>query len=98
MLPEGIKVAAAVQYLRRLSQRVSARFPEESLHLDLAALRGYHYRTGVVFAAYQQGQGQETARGGRYDDIGVASGSATEMKCSLELKKNNNEWQVTSVA
>ncbi|MBE0510676.1 MAG: ATP phosphoribosyltransferase regulatory subunit [Chromatiales bacterium] len=47
-----------------------------SLHYDLAELRGYHYHTGAVFAAYVPGQGQAIAQGGRYDDIGKAFGVA----------------------
>ena len=50
--------------------------PELALHFDLAELRGYHYQTGVVFAAFMPGHGQEIARGGRYDDIGHAFGGA----------------------
>ena len=46
------------------------------LHFDLAELRGFHYHTGVVFAAYQPGQGQAIAQGGRYDDIGKVFGRA----------------------
>ncbi len=45
-------------------------------HYDLAELRGYHYKTGVVFAAFTPGVGQEIARGGRYDDIGKVFGRA----------------------
>ncbi len=45
-------------------------------HYDLAELRGYHYKTGIVFAAFTPGVGQEIARGGRYDDIGKVFGRA----------------------
>ena len=47
-----------------------------SVHFDLAELRGYHYHTGVVFAAFVPGQGQAIAQGGRYDDIGKVFGAA----------------------
>ena len=50
--------------------------PGSALHFDLAELRGYHYQTGVVFAAFVPGHGQEIARGGRYDEIGRAFGGA----------------------
>ena len=50
--------------------------PAITLHFDLAELRGYHYQTGVVFAAFMPGHGQEIARGGRYDDIGRVFGGA----------------------
>lgn len=46
------------------------------IHIDLAELRGYHYHTGVVFAAYTPGQGQAVAQGGRYDEIGQVFGRA----------------------
>ena len=37
---------------------------------EFAELRAYHYQSGVVFAAFVPGEGQEVARGGRYDEIG----------------------------
>jgi len=66
----------AIVYLRELAQLIRLRFPSAELHFDLAELRGYHYHTGVVFAAYRKGQGNEIARGGRYDEIGKAFGRA----------------------
>ena len=45
-------------------------------HHDLAELRGYHYKTGIVFAAFIPGMGQEVVRGGRYDNIGKVFGRA----------------------
>ena len=51
-------------------------WPELPIHVDLAELRGYHYHTGVVFAAYVPGQGQAVAQGGRYDEIGQVFGRA----------------------
>ena len=44
--------------------------PGVTLNFDLAELRGYHYHTGMVFAAYQTGTSEAIAMGGRYDDIG----------------------------
>jgi ATP phosphoribosyltransferase regulatory subunit len=43
---------------------------------DLAELRGYHYHSGVVFAAYADGWANALARGGRYDEVGKAFGRA----------------------
>ena len=43
---------------------------------DLAELRGYHYHSGVVFAAYSKGSANAIALGGRYDEIGKAFGRA----------------------
>ena len=81
--------------LERLAGLVKARLPDLPLHFDLAELRGYHYHTGVVFAAFAPGLGQEVARGGRYDDIGAAFGRArpacgfsTDLKLLMRLAKN----------
>ena len=47
-----------------------------SVAFDLADLRGYHYHTGMVFAAYAKGCSSAIALGGRYDEIGKAFGRA----------------------
>jgi ATP phosphoribosyltransferase regulatory subunit len=39
-------------------------------------LRGYHYHSGVVFAAYARGYTGPVALGGRYDEVGIAFGRA----------------------
>ncbi len=70
----GTVVLEALEELRLLSTQMQTKYPNVPLHIDLAELRGYRYKTGVVFAAFQQGQGRELARGGRYDDIGRAFG------------------------
>lgn len=44
--------------------------------VDLAELRGYHYHSGLVFAAYAQGCAGPLALGGRYDEVGKAFGRA----------------------
>jgi len=44
--------------------------------IDLADLRGYHYHSGVMFAAYVPGLPNALARGGRYDHVGEAFGRA----------------------
>jgi ATP phosphoribosyltransferase regulatory subunit len=44
--------------------------------IDLADLRGYHYHSGVMFAAYVPGLPNAVARGGRYDHVGEAFGRA----------------------
>ncbi|MDG1073630.1 MAG: ATP phosphoribosyltransferase regulatory subunit [Methylophilaceae bacterium] len=43
---------------------------------DLSELRGYHYHSGLVFAAYAQSYSGPLALGGRYDEVGVAFGRA----------------------
>ena len=48
----------------------------DTLAFDLADLRGYHYHSGMVFAAYTPGCPNAIALGGRYDEIGKAFGRA----------------------
>ncbi|RMG31520.1 MAG: ATP phosphoribosyltransferase regulatory subunit [Gammaproteobacteria bacterium] len=69
-------VQAALDALEDMARRVRSRWPDLPLHLDLAELRGYAYQTGLVFAAFAPGAGQEIARGGRYDEIGRIFGRA----------------------
>ena len=85
-------VRAAVDHLRRVAEETHKWLPDVLVHFDLAELRGYHYKTGVVFAAFVPGWGQEIVRGGRYDDIGrvfgrsrPAVGFSTDLKCLLRL-------------
>ena len=44
------------------------------MSFDLADLRGYHYHSGVVFAAYCGAHPGAIALGGRYDKVGKAFG------------------------
>ena len=46
------------------------------ISIDLSELRGYHYHTGLVFAAYSAGSAAEIAKGGRYDCVGESFGRA----------------------
>lgn len=69
-------VISALEYLERVSRELRRLAPDLEVHCDLAELRGYHYHTGVVFAAYVAGHGEEIARGGRYDNIGRDFGRA----------------------
>jgi ATP phosphoribosyltransferase regulatory subunit len=62
------------------------------IYFDLAELRGYHYHTGLVFAAYVAGCGQALANGGRYNDVGAvfgrarpATGFAADLKALVAL-------------
>lgn len=86
---EGVQ--QALQQLRQMAESVSG-IDGVSLHLDLAELRGYHYHTGMVFAAFVAGQGAAIAQGGRYDDIGEvfgrarpATGFSTDLRALLNL-------------
>lgn len=72
----GDAVVAALDNLAAIAAQVRLRWPQLPLHFDLAELRGYGYQTGVVFAAFVPGCGQEIARGGRYDQIGEVFGRA----------------------
>lgn len=86
------EVHAALDNLRHIAIAIRTLQPDVALHFDLAELRGYHYHTGVVFAAYKPGTGQAVAQGGRYDDIGrafgrprPATGFSTDLKTLLGL-------------
>ncbi len=68
--------------------------PDLNLYFDLSELRGYNYHTGVVFAAYLPGYGQEIAKGGRYDGIGktfgrsrAATGFSTDLTHLVAISK-----------
>lgn len=76
LAPAGADVSGAIDHLARLGEALTARRSDVHLNFDLAELRGYRYHTGVVFAAYLPGEGEEIARGGRYDGIGAAFGRA----------------------
>lgn len=69
-------VKQALANLEAVAEQLSGRFPNLALSFDLAELRGYHYHTGIVFAAFVPTIGREIARGGRYDNIGAVFGRA----------------------
>lgn len=71
VLPKYPEVAGALRDLKILSR--NGRIP---VSVDLADLRGYHYHSGVVFAAYAPGVANALALGGRYDEVGRAFGRA----------------------
>jgi ATP phosphoribosyltransferase regulatory subunit len=70
-LPRYPEIKAALRDLKVLSRK--GRIP---VSVDLADLRGYHYHSGVVFAAYAPGLANAVALGGRYDEVGKAFGRA----------------------
>ncbi|MCG8324308.1 MAG: ATP phosphoribosyltransferase regulatory subunit [Thiotrichales bacterium] len=83
----GAGVTGPVEQLAQLADRVRKSFPEAPLYFDLAELRGYHYHSGVMFAAYVPGYGDGIAFGGRYDDIGASFGRARPATgFSMDLK------------
>jgi ATP phosphoribosyltransferase regulatory subunit len=69
-------VHSALAALNDIAKALQTAQPDQVFHVDLGELRGYHYHTGVVFAAYTPGLSQELARGGRYDDNGAVFGRA----------------------
>ena len=81
-------VQQALDTLEQIAEALAQRLPSLAINFDLAELRGYHYHTGVVFAAYKQGSAQAVAAGGRYDDIGEEFGHAQPATgFSMDLKK-----------
>ncbi|MDH5517556.1 MAG: ATP phosphoribosyltransferase regulatory subunit [Gammaproteobacteria bacterium] len=85
-------VMRALDYLKQVTRVLQSRRSDLNLHFDLAELRGYHFHTGIVFTAFVAGQGQEVARGGRYDEIGEvfgrarpATGFSTDLKTLINL-------------
>ena len=66
--------AAALDDLQSISGKLQPLV--SSVGIDLADLRGYHYHSGMVFAAYHAGSHDAIALGGRYDDLGKSFGRA----------------------
>ena len=96
------EVQAALADLDGISQELTRYFPSLSISFDLAELRGYHYHTGVVFAAFVPTIGREIARGGRYDNIGAifgrnrpATGFSADLRVLMALNKQNEIEQPT---
>ena len=93
----GNGVLSALEELTNIAASLKQRIPALKVNYDLAELRGYHYHTGMVFAAYVTGRGQAVAQGGRYDDIGEvfgrarpATGFSTDLKTLLSLSSHKD--------
>jgi len=71
-LPKLAKITAALYEL----QQIADAMPNLPIGFDLSDLRGYHYHSGIVFAAYHASSSGAIALGGRYDEIGKAFGRA----------------------
>ncbi|MGV8712983.1 MAG: ATP phosphoribosyltransferase regulatory subunit [Nitrosomonas sp.] len=71
-LPDYPEIKTALNELKMIKQEMA--YIVEHIAFDLADLRGYHYHTGIVFAAYVRGSSNAIALGGRYDQIGKAFG------------------------
>jgi ATP phosphoribosyltransferase regulatory subunit len=73
-LPDLPVIRAALDNLQTVSGKLQASVA--GVGIDLADLRGYHYHSGMVFAAYHAGSHDAIALGGRYDDLGKSFGRA----------------------
>lgn len=69
-------IQTALRDLQVIAEKLQRDYPSLTVSFDLAELRGYHYHTGMVFAAFVPSIGREIARGGRYDNIGAIFGRA----------------------
>jgi len=71
------KIDAITKALADLNS-VAAQLSDLNVHVsfDLSELRGYHYHSGIVFAAYAKGYTGPIALGGRYDEVGLVFGRA----------------------
>ncbi|MCH9698831.1 MAG: ATP phosphoribosyltransferase regulatory subunit [Gammaproteobacteria bacterium] len=103
-------IAMALDNLEQIHNALLLHFPVLDTHFDLTELRGYHYKTGVVFAAFVPGFGREIARGGRYDlsktsqlDSRPATGFSADLKVLARLGRgiqdqNNSETIVAPIS
>ena len=73
-LPAIAGITKALKELRQVSLKLADLGVD--VCFDLSELRGYHYHSGLVFAAYAQGYSGPLALGGRYDEIGSVFGRA----------------------
>ena len=74
VLPASPAIVDALQNLQHVADALQDM--DVSISFDLSELRGYHYHSGVVFAAYAKGYKGPLALGGRYDEVGQAFGRA----------------------
>ena len=83
-LPPLPEIATALAELAQLAKAA----PELPVSFDLSDLRGYHYHSGVVFAAYGGSHSSAIALGGRYDKVGLSFGRARPATgFSLDLRE-----------
>ncbi len=100
----GTQVIQALENLRAIADRLQQRGGDVQIDFDLAELRGYRYQTGMVFAVFVPGCGQEIARGGRYDAIGEvfgrarpATGFSTDLKTLMDLSPRDFDSRPGSI-
>lgn len=89
-------VMEALDNLEAIARLLQQRAGDVNMNFDLAELSGYKYQTGMVFAVFVPGCGQEIARGGRYDAIGEvfgrarpATGFSTDLKTLINLSQRD---------
>jgi ATP phosphoribosyltransferase regulatory subunit len=94
LVKDDAEVAAAVADLRQLAAALAG-LP---VSFDLADLRGYHYHSGVMFAAYCARHPNAIALGGRYDNMGKvfgrarpATGFSMDLREVVRLSENGGE-------
>jgi ATP phosphoribosyltransferase regulatory subunit len=99
------EVLTALDELVAIAELVQSRLPGVNLYFDLAELRGYHYHTGLVFAALVPGWGQAVANGGRYDHVGEvfgrarpATGFSTDLKALIALSQREAADESDAIA
>ncbi|KIO50428.1 ATP phosphoribosyltransferase regulatory subunit [Nitrosospira sp. NpAV] len=73
-LPDYPEIRCALDELETVASQLKSMV--NTVAFDLADLRGYHYHSGMVFAAYTGNCPNAIALGGRYDEIGKAFGRA----------------------
>ncbi len=74
VLPGTPAIQHALSCLNKISEALESL--DVTVSFDFSELRGYHYHSGIVFAAYAQGYKGPLALGGRYDEVGKAFGRA----------------------
>ncbi|QPK65188.1 ATP phosphoribosyltransferase regulatory subunit [Methylomonas sp. LL1] len=97
-------IETALQDLQNIAGKLQRDYPSLTVSFDLAELRGYHYHTGMVFAAFVPSVGREIARGGRYDNIGAvfgrarpATGFSADLKVLVSLLDGKSDTERQSV-
>lgn len=96
-LPANARIHAALDELNRLGRMLRQRGIKVTY--DLAELRGYHYHSGIVFAAYANDFRDAVAKGGRYDEVGKAFGrsrAATGFSMDLREALSNADMPLRS--
>jgi len=91
----NLALSDSLNELEAIADSLLSRVSDLKLYFDLAELRGFNYHTGVVFAAYLPGHGQEIAKGGRYDGIGetfgrsrAATGFSTDLRRLVAISQD----------